>query len=255
MGRYTQTDPVGLAVDGNTYRYGYNNPALVADPHGDIGFIGAGIGAVIGGVSGYMYTGTWQGALGGAVIGGAAGFIGQFGTSLGAGMLFGTLTGGGEDLAFQMIVQGKSLKCVDWGQTGYSTLLGGATGGLGHWAGKWAAARKAVKAAERELITVRTYTGTIGREGITSSGALNANTWVTLPGEIPPRAGHLQIEKLLEIKPGRGSNFLEFGVPTSNLRVPANGPRTSGGALQFQLNEPVPIDPSTFWRPPGRPGG
>lgn len=110
-------------------------------------------------------------------------------------------------------------------------------------------------AAKSELITVRTYTGTAGREGITSSGVLRADTWVTLPGEIPSRAGHLQIEKLLEIQPGRGANFLEFQVPASNLRVPANGPRTSGGALQFQLNESVPIDPSTFRRPPGRPGG
>ena len=103
------------------------------------------------------------------------------------------------------------------------------------------------------LVTVRTYTGAAGREGITSSGALRADTWVTLPGEIPLRAGHLQIEKLLEIQPGRGANFLEFQVPSSNLRIPANGPTTSGGALQFQLNNPVPIDPSTFRLPPGRP--
>jgi hypothetical protein len=104
-------------------------------------------------------------------------------------------------------------------------------------------------------VTVRTYTGAAGREGITSSGTLRADTWVTLPGEVPSRAGHLQIEKLLEIQPGRGSNFLEFQVPNSNLRVPANGPRTSGDALQFQLNNPVSIDPSTFRLPPGRPGG
>jgi len=103
------------------------------------------------------------------------------------------------------------------------------------------------------LVTVRTYTGAAGREGITSSGALRADTWVTLPGEIPSRAGHLQIEKLLEIQPGRGANFVEFQVPSSNLRIPANGPTTSGGALQFQLNNPVPIDPSTFRLPPGRP--
>jgi hypothetical protein len=114
---------------------------------------------------------------------------------------------------------------------------------------------RAIGAAKSELITVRTYTGAAGREGITSSGVLRADTWVTLPGEIPSRAGHLQIEKLLEIQPGRGANFLEFQVPSSNLRIPANGPRTSGGALQFQLNEPVPIDPSTFRLPPGRPGG
>ena len=57
------------------------------------------------------------------------------------------------------------------------------------------------------LITVRTYTDSVGREGISSSGNLRADTWVTLPGEIPSHAGHLQIEKILEIKPGRGSYF------------------------------------------------
>jgi hypothetical protein len=51
------------------------------------------------------------------------------------------------------------------------------------------------------------------------------------------------------------STDLDFQVPSSNLRVPANGTTTSGGALQFQLNNPVPINPSTFRRPPGRPGG
>jgi hypothetical protein len=89
--------------------------------------------------------------------------------------------------------------------------------------------------AAPELITVRTYTGAAGREGITSSGVLNADTWVTLPGEIPSRAGHLQIERLLEIKPGRGANFLEFQVPTSNLRIPANGPTVPGAGLRTSV--------------------
>jgi hypothetical protein len=106
-----------------------------------------------------------------------------------------------------------------------------------------------------ELITVRSYTNAAGREGISSSGAMRADSWVTLPGQIPARSGHLQVEKILEIQPGRGSHYLDFQVPASNLRVPANGPTTSGGAVQFQLNNPVPIDPSTFRRPPGRPAG
>jgi hypothetical protein len=113
----------------------------------------------------------------------------------------------------------------------------------------------AIRAGSNELVTVRTYTNVVGREGISETGVLRADTWVTLPGEIPPHAGHLQIEELLEIRPGRGEYFIEFDVPASNLRIPENGPRTSGGALQFQLNEPVPVDPSTFRRPPGRPKG
>ncbi|MCM2263853.1 MAG: RHS domain-containing protein [Desulfuromonadales bacterium] len=113
---------------------------------------------------------------------------------------------------------------------------------------------KAAKGADN-LITVRTYTNATGREGITNSGTLRADTWVTLPGEMPAKAGHVQIEKILEIQPGRGEHFLEFQVPASNLRVPANGSRTSGGAMQFQLNKPVQIDPSKFSRPLGRPRG
>jgi RHS repeat-associated protein len=104
-------------------------------------------------------------------------------------------------------------------------------------------------------VTVRTYTNAIGREGITKTGKLRTDTWVTLPKEIPNRAGHLQIEKILEIKPGRGSYYIDVDVPYSNLRIPANGPTTSGGAVQFQLNKPVPVDPSNFQLPPGRPGG
>ncbi len=112
----------------------------------------------------------------------------------------------------------------------------------------------AAKSAD-ELITVRSYTNALGKEGISSSGAMRADSWVTLPNQIPARSGHLQIEKILEIQPGRGSHYLDFQVPASNLRIPANGSTTSGGALQFQLNNPVPINPSTFLRPPGRPGG
>jgi RHS repeat-associated protein len=119
----------------------------------------------------------------------------------------------------------------------------------------WAATGGKVLRHADELITVRSYTNALGKEGISSSGAMRADSWVTLPNQIPARSGHLQIEKILEIQPSRGSHYLDFQVPASNLRIPANGPTTSGGALQFQLNNPVPINPSTFRQPPGRPGG
>ncbi len=118
-----------------------------------------------------------------------------------------------------------------------------------------ALAAKTGGGAVDDLVTVRSYTDATGKAGISGSGSLRADSWVTLPGEVPSRAGHLQIEKLLEIQPGRGSHFLEFQTPRSNLRVPNNGTHTSGGALQFLLNNPTPIDPSTFRRPPGRPAG
>jgi hypothetical protein len=50
----------------------------------------------------------------------------------------------------------------------------------------------------------------------------------------------------LEISPGKGANSITFEAPSSNLSVPDNGPTTSGGATQFQLNNTQPIDPTKF---------
>jgi len=100
---------------------------------------------------------------------------------------------------------------------------------------------------------VRHYTDGAGKAGISRSGNLRQGTYVTRPSEIPARSGHLQIEGRLEIAPGRGSHYIDVEVPTSSLRTPANGPRTSGGVRQFQLREPAKIDPNGFRRPPGRP--
>ncbi len=55
-----------------------------------------------------------------------------------------------------------------------------------------------------------------------------------------------EVESLLEIGPGKGANSITFDTPTSNLNVPGNGPTTSGGATQFQLENPQPIDPTKF---------
>jgi len=110
-------------------------------------------------------------------------------------------------------------------------------------------------AAKGDTVLVRHYTDTATRQLINEGGQLNPRTYVTLPSEIPPRAGHLQIEQILEIEPGRGSTYIDVPTPASNLRVPANGPTTSGGAWQRQLIEPAPIDPTLWRRPPGRPPG
>ena len=48
---------------------------------------------------------------------------------------------------------------------------------------------------------------------------------------------------------------LQIKHPIGNLVIPANGPRTGGGAIQYQLREGVPIDPEGWSRPPGRPFG
>ena len=98
------------------------------------------------------------------------------------------------------------------------------------------------------------YTDGAGKEAITESSNLRPGTFVTRSGAISPRSGHLQVEKALEIQPGRGSTYIDVEVPNSQLRVPGNGSTTSGGAWQRQLTDEVPIDPSQWRRPPGRPG-
>jgi hypothetical protein len=75
---------------------------------------------------------------------------------------------------------------------------------------------------------------------------LRAGTYVTTPSEVPAGATSSGIESLLEIGPGKGANSVTFETPNSNLAVPENGTTTSGGAQQFQLKEPVKIDPSNF---------
>ena len=117
------------------------------------------------------------------------------------------------------------------------------------------AVRLAHNADKSETILVRHYTDIATRQSINESSHLRAGTYVTLPSEIPPRGGHLQIERILEINPGRGVTYIDVPTPVSNLRVPADGPMTSGGAWQRQLIEPTPIDPHRWRRPPGRRGG
>jgi len=109
------------------------------------------------------------------------------------------------------------------------------------------------RVAANETVLVRHYTDSATRELINASGHLRSGTFVTLPSQVPGRAGHLRIEQLLEISPGRGSTFIDVPTPMSNLRIPANGATTSGGAWQRQLASPVPVDPRLWRRPPGRP--
>jgi hypothetical protein len=82
-------------------------------------------------------------------------------------------------------------------------------------------------------------------------GRTVTGTFVTTPSEIPAGTTSSGVESLLEIGPGKGANSVTFETPNSNLVVPENGPTTSGGAQQFQLKEPVKIDPSKFKKTDG----
>jgi len=106
---------------------------------------------------------------------------------------------------------------------------------------------------EDTIIKVRHYTDVETSLQITESRKLFDNTHVTLPLQIPPGVGHLQIEKLLEIEPGRGSTYIDLEVPMSNLKVPDNGLTTSGGAWQRQLINEMNFPMFQWRRPPGRP--
>jgi RHS repeat-associated protein len=92
-----------------------------------------------------------------------------------------------------------------------------------------------------EKVLVRHYTDDVGKVAIESAGHLRPGTFVTLSSEIPAGATGLEIESLLEIQPGRGANYFDIATRRWNLRVPGNGVRTSGGALQYQLRRRVKI--------------
>ncbi len=90
---------------------------------------------------------------------------------------------------------------------------------------------------------VRHYTNQAGMEAIQKSGILKENTFVTTPGDIPSGATSNQIEKILEIDPGKGQFYIDVNVNKSDLKIPDSGPTTSGGATQMQTTKDIPVNP------------
>ncbi len=141
--------------------------------------------------------------------------------------------------------------------SGVAATAGIAAGGLGLWNAATAPAATApATAADNSLVTVTHYTDEAGMQAISQSGTVGTPTlqpFVTLPSEIPAGSTAADVEQILEIQPGRGQYSISFQTPASNLQIPANGTFTSGGAQQFQLINPEPINPANFVPTPTTP--
>jgi RHS repeat-associated protein len=125
-------------------------------------------------------------------------------------------------------------------------LAGEGLGLLGSWL---LGSAEAITAAGADMATVVHYTDEAGMQAISQSGTVGTaqlQAFVTMPSEIPVGSTAADIEQILEIQAGRAQYSITFQTPAANLMTPANGAVTSGGAVQFQLINPVPISPPTF---------
>jgi len=97
-----------------------------------------------------------------------------------------------------------------------------------------------------DLLTVRHYTNAKGKSLIESSGYLKKDSFVTSPSEIAHGMNPRQIEAALEISPGKGEYYFDVLVSRNKLRISEFGPLTSGGKLQWQITEDIPLGFSEF---------
>ncbi len=85
------------------------------------------------------------------------------------------------------------------------------------------------------------FTDDVGAAAIRGSGHFRKGTYVAKASEVPRGALPRTIEKFLEIAPGKGARRFDFRTWKWNLKVPANGLKTSGGAWQRQLRRAVKV--------------
>ena len=136
LGRYVQSDPIGLVAGLNTYVYAGGRPLVLVDRDGQFGILGIGLGAVIGGVSSFAGALAQGASLGdaaisgltGAAIGGIGGALGGITLGLGRSAAAGAGFGFGGDSASQGINIARD-PCKSLSDFNLGSALGAAAGG------------------------------------------------------------------------------------------------------------------------------
>jgi RHS repeat-associated protein len=238
LGKFYSVDPVGGNVKSsqswNGYEYALNNPARYNDPSGEacnevVDKIDQVINDFVDFVDGNTNEGPVSTTINDVAVG-VGSVLSGFADMLRVGDAVGTAIGSGGDsydvgLALSQDVSRSSALFVTLAPV--VAPIGNAT-----------------------LTTkVVHFTDDAGVAGISESGALRSSTFVTRASEVRGLSA-AEVENKLEISAGKSANFIEFRTPKWNLKVPENGPVTSGGAWQRVIKRPAGVDPRGFGQPP-----
>lgn len=141
IGRYLQSDPIGLRGGLNTYSYAKNNPLIYVDPNGDIPLVvlvplvGGAINAVFSGIVEYKCSGDFSDALLASGVGFVSGTIGTA-TGMMVGLatknvaLVGSSAGLSANITEQVLadlINSRDVRVDPW-KAGFATLFGAAGG-------------------------------------------------------------------------------------------------------------------------------